>query len=151
MLGAGHGMGQDNLETAARLEAAYEALSVDDIDLFLTAFSPTARWRLLGNSAGLPFAGIQNGHDGIRAMIISIYDHFKMRDFFVEDVLVHGHSAAVRWSAMATSKDTARQSAIEVFDHIILQDGLIISLTQFFDTAAVADAAGRMMRVAEAR
>jgi ketosteroid isomerase-like protein len=140
-------MERDVIETAAHLEAAYEALSVDDIDLFLSAFAPQARWRLLGNSAGLPFAGIRTGHDDIRAMITCIYDHFKMRDFFIEDILVHGHSAGIRWSALATSKDTARQSAIEVFDHIILQDGLIISLTQFFDTAAVADAAGRMARV----
>lgn len=141
-------MAQDTIETAARLEAAYEALSVDDIDLFLSAFAPHARWRLLGNNAGLPFAGHRHGHGEIKVMIALIYEHFKMRDFFIEDVLVHGHSAAVRWSAMATSKDTARQSAIEVFDHIIMQDGLIISLTQFFDTAAIADAAGSMRRVA---
>ncbi len=120
---------------------------MDDIDLFLSAFSPNARWRLLGNNAGLPFAGTRQGHDQIRHMIAQIYDHFKMRDFFIEDVLVDGQSAGVRWSAMATSKDTARQSAIEVFDHILMQDGLIMSLTQFFDTAAVADVAGRMQRV----
>lgn len=141
------GMASGMIDIAARLEAAYEALSVDDIDLFLSAFAPHARWRLLGNNAGLPFAGLRTGHDDIRAMIGMIHEHFKMRDFFIEDVLVHGSSAAVRWSAMATSKDTGRQSAMEVFDHMVMQDGQIISLTQFFDTAAIADAAGHIKRV----
>jgi ketosteroid isomerase-like protein len=50
---------------------------------------------------------------------------------------------------MATARNTGRKSQIEVFDHIVMQKGLIVSLTQFFDTAAVADAAGRMQRVSE--
>jgi ketosteroid isomerase-like protein len=140
-------MDTDEIEIAARIEAACEALASDDIDLFLSAFAPDARWRLLGHNAGLPFSGNHAGHGAIRQMIASIYELFKMRDFFVEDIIVNGDSAAVRWSALATSKDTARQSAVEVFDHIIMRDGLIVSLTQFFDTAAVADVAGRMRRV----
>ncbi len=141
-------METDEIEIAARLEAAYEALAADDIDLFLSAFAPDARWRLLGHNAGLPFSGNHTGHAAIRQMIASIYELFKMRDFFVDDIIVSGESAGVRWSALATSKDTARQSAVEVFDHIIMRDGMIVSLTQFFDTAAVADVAGRMRRVA---
>jgi ketosteroid isomerase-like protein len=140
-------MRTDEIEIASRIEAAYEALAADDIDLFLSAFAEDARWRLLGHNAGLPFSGNHTGHAAIRRMIASIYELFKMRDFFVEDILVSGESAGVRWTAVATSKDTARQSAVEVFDHIIMRDGMIVSLTQFFDTAAVADVAGRMKRV----
>jgi ketosteroid isomerase-like protein len=135
------------IEIAARIEAAYDALASDDIDLFLSAFAENARWRLLGQNAGLPFSGNHTGHAAIRRMINSIYEVFKMRDFFVDDIIVQGDSAGVRWTALATSRDTARQSAVEVFDHIVMRDGLIVSLTQFFDTAAVADVAGRMKRV----
>jgi ketosteroid isomerase-like protein len=140
-------MAMIRIDMAARLEAAYEALSVDDVALFLAAFSQSARWSLQGNIAGLPFAGMQSGHAEIRRMIRRIYDEFKMRDFFIEDIIVGDASAAVRWSALATSKQTGRQLQLDVFDHIVLNDGLIVSLTQFFDTAAIADAAGRMRRV----
>ena len=135
------------IEIAARIEAAYEALAADDIDLFLSAFAENARWRLLGHNAGLPFSGNHVGHAAIRGMIDSIYELFRMRDFFVDDIIVQGDSAGVRWTALATFRDTGRQSAVEVFDHILMREGLIVSLTQFFDTAAVADVAGRMKRV----
>jgi ketosteroid isomerase-like protein len=140
-------MALTRIDIAARLEAAYEALSVDDVALFLAAFSPVARWSMQGNIAGLPFAGNQTGHAEIVRMIRHIYDEFKMRDFFIEDIIVGETSAAVRWSALATSKHTGRQQQLDVFYHIVLDDGLIVSLTQFFDTAAIADAAGRMRRV----
>jgi ketosteroid isomerase-like protein len=142
-------MEADEIEIASRIEAAYEALAGDDVDLFLSAFAQDARWRLLGHNAGLPFTGNHTGHGAIRRMIASIFELFKMRDFFVEDIIVQGESVGVRWSAVATSKDTARQSAVEVFDHIIMRDGMIVSLTQFFDSAAVADVAGRMKRITQ--
>lgn len=142
-------MSRSPSDTSAWLDAAYEALSINDIDLFLSAFAPKARWNLLGHGAGLPFAGVRVGHGAIRDMIKEIYTEFEMRDFFIEDIIVGEHGAAVRWSAMATARNTGRKSQIEVFDHIVMQKGLIVSLTQFFDTAAVADAAGRMQRVAE--
>jgi ketosteroid isomerase-like protein len=142
-------MSEKHIDIAAKLEAAYEALSVDDVGLFLAAFSPTARWSLQGNIAGLPFAGMKSGHAEIRRMIRRIYDEFKMRDFFIEDIIVGDTSAAVRWSALATSKQTGRQQHLEVFDHLMLHEGLIVSLTQFYDTAAVADAAGRMQRISQ--
>jgi ketosteroid isomerase-like protein len=143
-------MAEAFIETIDWLDSAYEALSANDIDLFLSAFAPDARWRLLGHGAGLPFAGTRVGHVAIRDMIQMIYAEFKMRDFFIEDIIANETGAAVRWSALATGVETGKQSQIEVFDHIILRDGKIASLTQFFDTAAVADAAGRIALKAKA-
>ena len=135
------------LEIADWLDATYEALSVNDIDLFLTAFAPDARWTSLGQTTQLPFVGARIGHRAIREMIDLIYAEFKMRDFFIEDIIANGNAAAVRWSAMATSHATGQQSQIEVFDHIIIADRRIVSLTQFFDTAAVATTAGILKSV----
>ncbi len=135
------------IEIAARFEAAYEALAVNDVSLFLSAFAPNARWSMQGNVTSLPFAGNRSGHAAIREMIRLIYVEFKMRDFFIDDIIIGEHSAAIRWSAMATSKATGQQFALNVFDHIVLQKGLIVSLTQFFDTAAVAATAGRIALV----
>ena len=137
-------MGQPFIEIVDRLDAAYEALSLNELDLFLSAFTPDARWMLHGKGAGLPFAGLRTGHAEIRRMIELIHVDFKMRDFFVEDIVANETSAAVRWSAMSTSTATGQQFQIEVFDHIILEGGKIKSLTQFFDTAAVAASAGIM-------
>jgi ketosteroid isomerase-like protein len=139
-------MAQAFIEVIDWLDATYEALSVNDLDLFLSAFSEDARWRMLGQPAVLPFAGWRTGHGPIREMIGLIYADFKMRDFFVDDIIANETSAAVRWSAMATSLKSGAQSQIEVFDHIVLRDGKIASLTQFFDTAAIADVAGRAPR-----
>jgi ketosteroid isomerase-like protein len=140
-------MTQHYIEVMDRLDAAYEALSVNDMDLFLTAFSPDARWNLLGSGAGLPFAGLRCGHAAIREMIGLIFAEFKVRDFFIEDIIANESAAAVRWSALTTAINTGKQAQIEVFDHIVMQNGLIISLTQFLDTAAVAETAGRIQRV----
>ena len=135
---------QEFLEVADWLDAAYEALSVNDIDLFLTAFAQEARWNLQGRSAGLPFAGVKVGHLAIREMIAAIHAEFRICDFFVEDIVANQESAAVRWSAMATSIVTGRQLQLDVFDHIVIKDGKIVSLTQFFDSAAIAATAGNV-------
>jgi ketosteroid isomerase-like protein len=141
-----HSMSQAFIEVIDWLDATYEALSLNDIDLFLSAFAPDARWRLQGQTAGLPFAGLRVGHDAIREMIAMIYADFKMRDFFIEDIIANETSAAVRWSVLATAIHTGHRSQLEVFDHIVLREGKIASLTQFFDTAAVADASGHIQR-----
>lgn len=140
-------MGQSFIEIADWLDATYEALSVNDIDLFLTAFRPDARWNILGHGTGMPFSGLRIGTDAIREMIRLIYADFKMRDFFIEDIIANGNAAAVRWSALSMSLATGQQAHLEVFDHIIIQDGKIASLTQFFDTAAIAVTAGRVATV----
>jgi ketosteroid isomerase-like protein len=140
-------MAQPFIEVMDRLDAAYEALSSNDLDLFLSAFAPDARWNLLGQGTGMPFSGIRVGTDAIREMISLIYADFKMRDFFIEDIIANENSAAVRWSVMSTSLSTGQQAYLEVFDHIILQGGKIASLTQFFDTAAVAVTSGRVTKV----
>ncbi len=132
------------IEIADWLDAVYEALSVNDLDLFLSAFDPDARWCLLGHSAHLPFAGLRVGHAAIREMIGLIYRDFRMRDFFIEDIIANEGSAAVRWSALATSRATGRETHVEVFDHILFEGRSIRSLTQFFDTAAVGTSAGRI-------
>jgi ketosteroid isomerase-like protein len=137
-------MSEAFIEVADWLDAAYEALSVNDLDLFLTAFAPDARWNLLGHATGMPFAGVRVGTHAIREMIQLIYADFKMRDFFIEDIIANKNAAAVRWSVMSTSLSTGQQAHLEVFDHIIIHDGKIASLTQFFDTAAVAATAGRL-------
>jgi ketosteroid isomerase-like protein len=142
-------MAQAFIEIVDQLDATYEALSVNDIDLFLSSFTADARWMMLGRSVALPFAGWRVGHDQIREMIGLIYAEFKMRDFFIDDIIANETSAAVRWSAMATAIKTGNQSQIEVFDHIVLRDGKIASLTQFFDTAAIADVSGRIRRTPE--
>jgi ketosteroid isomerase-like protein len=135
---------EDLIDIADRIQGAYEALSHNDVDLFLTAFTPQARWHLLANGAGLPFTGVHIGQQAIRKLIGSIFRDFTMRDFFIDDIIVGEHSAAVRWSALSTSIATGRKSQIDVFDHLVLHEGRIMSLTQFFDTAAVAEAAGRL-------
>lgn len=140
-------MTKSHIEIADWLDAAYEALSINDIDLFLTAFAPNARWNLLGHGTGMPFAGVHVGKESIRQMIQLIFADFKMRDFFIEDIIVNGNAAAVRWSVLSTSLSTGHQVQLEVFDHIILQDGKIASVTQFFDSAAVAVTAGRVAPV----
>lgn len=124
------------------LDSVYEALAVNDIDLFLSAFSQTARWHILGHRSGLPFSGTRVGHAEIRDLIRMIYADFRMRDFFVEDIIVNERSAAVRWSAVSTSIATGQQAQVEVFDHIVFEERQILSLTQFFDTASVAASAG---------
>ncbi|MGL4439318.1 MAG: nuclear transport factor 2 family protein [Bosea sp. (in: a-proteobacteria)] len=140
-------MGQSFIEIADWLDATYEALSLNDIDLFLTAFAPDARWNLLGQGTGMPFFGLRIGKSAIREMIHLIYADFKMRDFFIEDIIANEHAAAVRWSVLSTSLSTGQQAHLEVFDHIIIHEGKIASLTQFFDTAAVAVTAGRVVPV----
>lgn len=139
-------MGQAFIETIDWLDATYEALSQNDFELFLSAFSPQARWNLLGHGIGLPFAGLRIGHQAIRQMIGEIYSEFQMRDFFVDDIIANERSAAVRWSALATGIRTGKRSQIDVFDHILFEGRQIVSLTQFYDTAAIADAAGRIVR-----
>lgn len=132
------------IEVIDWLDATYEALSRNKIDMFLTSFSPAARWNIMGAGAGLPFVGSRTGHDGIRQTIQLIYREFDFQDFFIEDIIANEFSAAVRWSALATSIRTDKPAQIEVFDHILIRDRLIVSITQFFDTAAVAGAAGSM-------
>jgi ketosteroid isomerase-like protein len=140
-------MPQPFIEVMDRIDAAYEALAANNIDLFLSAFHPDARWNLLGTGVGLPYAGLRVGHDEIRKMIQLIYADFKLRDFFIEDIIANENAAAVRWSVLSTSLYTGKQAHLEVFDHIIIQDGVIASLTQFFDTAAVAVTSGRVAPV----
>ena len=140
-------MAQPFIEVADWLDATYEALSVNDIDLFLSAFAVDARWNLFGQGTGMPFSGLRVGREAIREMIDLIYADFKMRDFFVEDIIANENAAAVRWSVLSTSLSTGQQAHLEIFDHIIIQDGKIASLTQFFDTAAVAVTAGRVTPV----
>lgn len=140
-------MSQPFIEIADWLDATYEALSVNDLDLFLSAFAPNARWHLQGERAGLPFSGLKVGQKAIREMIEMIYSNFKMRDFFIEDIIVNQNAAAVRWSVLSTSLSTGQQAHLEIFDHIIIHDGKIASLTQFFDTGAVAVNVGRVAPV----
>lgn len=138
-------MGQSYIETADWLDATYEALSLNNLDLFLTAFHSNARWNIQGQATGMPFSGQRVGTVAIREMIQLIYADFKMRDFFIEDIIANENAAAVRWSVLSTSLATGQQAHLEVFDHIIIQDRKIASLTQFFDTAAVAVTSGRVV------
>ncbi len=140
-------MTQAFIETIDWLDATYEALSRNDIDLFLTSFAADARWNVVGAGSGLPFAGQRTGHLAIREIIGLIYSEFRIRDFFIEDIIANEGSAAVRWSALATSIATGRATQIEVFDHLVIRGRLILSVTQFLDTASVASAAGKMRPV----
>lgn len=144
-------MTQAFIEVVDWLDATYESLSRNEIDLFLTSFTPDARWNVVGVESGFAFTGLHVGHDAIREMIGQIYAEFRMRDFFIEDIIANENSAAVRWSAMATSIATGQAAQIEVFDHLIMRDRLIVSVTQFLDTAAIANAAGKMRLVERAK
>ncbi|MCU0733883.1 MAG: nuclear transport factor 2 family protein [Hyphomonas sp.] len=135
-------MSSTSLEIADWLDATYEALAEHDIGLFLSSFAPDARWTLQGHSVGLRYAGTHIGRDAIARLVSGIVSDFRPRDFFVEDIIVGEGTAAVRWSVMLHALQTGRMRHLEVFDHVVFRDGAIRSLTQFFDSGAVAATAG---------
>jgi ketosteroid isomerase-like protein len=94
--------------------------------------------RIIGDPVLIPFARRHSGIEEVAALIAGIDMEFEMLNQDIVELLVDGDRAAVRWLSTSRHRGTGAWVSVEALDHLILRHGKIASVTEFFDTAAIA-------------
>ena len=116
----------------------YAARVRGDLDGVMQVFAEDASFRLNAAPPQVHLAHFAQDRDALRTSLAQLIDTFSFSDLQILDSIVEGSKVAVRLSFTVKAKPTGNVSRMEVFDLFEFKDGKIVSMTQFFDTAAAA-------------
>ena len=117
----------------------YYARRSADLERVMESFHPQAQFRMAGSKAhgALPDAAI--GHESLRAVFAQLFAAF---EFLAQDfraILVQDDRAAVHAHVRMRFRPTGEEFETEILDLLTFEGDLIRELTEFVDTAMVAE------------
>jgi ketosteroid isomerase-like protein len=121
-------------EVAAFVEKTYAARKAGDLEGVVKAFAPNAVMSLPG------FVRAE-GADEIRTTLKALIGDFEFLEINPVDLIVEGTRAALHWRLRLRHAPSGEIRETEVCDVWRFQNGLVVSFTQFCDTAMVAELA----------
>jgi ketosteroid isomerase-like protein len=121
-------------DVAAFIEKTYAARKAGDVDAVAKVFAPDAVLRLPGfvKAEGAP---------EIRTTLKALIGDFEFLEIDPLDLIVEGTRAALHWRLKFRHVPSGQIRETEVCDVWRFQNGLVVSFTQFCDTAMVGELA----------
>ena len=120
-----------NEETAARL---YECFTTGDIDGLLTLLDPQIEWELVGPQE-IPYFGRYSGLDQVRTFFERLGSHLEVERFNLHTLIPTMSGAVTQGSERACFVKNGECYEMRWCHVIEIRDGLIVSFTDYLDTA----------------
>ena len=134
----------DNSSVKAMVSLHYGARVDGDAELFSRCFTQDGTLTILGDRHFLPQAGRYQGRKTIRDVVSAMASDMDCLDACLIDVIADGNRAVVHWHMTLRGTTSGSIADFDVADHLILRDGLVVSATEFIDTASLGLVAGRI-------
>ena len=130
-------VGQDTVQL---VQQVYDAFKRGDIQGVLNLVADDVDWSHPGPPDVIPFVGHYRGRDGVAQFFARLggaedVEHFEPQEFFAA-----GDRVVALGRYRARIKATGRTNDIELVHVYTVRGGKIVSLRQYNDTAAVAEA-----------
>jgi ketosteroid isomerase-like protein len=127
-----------------RTRSYFEWRAVFDIDSMTGMMAPDAVFRVLGSPTIIPFAGRFVGLAAIREAYRIKNTEYGLRHQDIRNLIVDGDTVAISRTAHLRHRGTCVARHVDFFDWLRFRDGLIVELTTFGDTMAIADLLGNL-------
>lgn len=114
----------------------YDNLGKGDLPGMLEGFSKDAKWVLYG-PAGIPFAGVHEGQDGIKAFIETFGANAKVTRFEPKEFLADKHKVVYLGYEEATAVPTGKSWKAHWTHSFTVERGKIVMVEETLDTAPV--------------
>jgi uncharacterized protein len=114
----------------------YDELGQGDLPGMLEDFAKDAKWVLYGPS-GIPFAGVHEGREGIRAFIESFGRNAKVTRFEPKEFLADKRKVVVHGYEEATATPTGKAWKAHWTHSFTVERGKIVLVEEVLDTAPV--------------
>ncbi len=114
----------------------YDKLGKGDLPGMLEDFSKDAKWVLYGPS-GIPFAGVHEGQDGIKAFIETFGANAKVTRFEPKEFLADKHKVVYLGYEEATAVPTGKSWKAHWTHSFTVERGKIVMVDEVLDTAPV--------------
>jgi uncharacterized protein len=98
-------------------------------------------WRSVGPPNRLPFARTRRGRDEVRAYFRELNQDWEMISYKVEELIGQGERVVVLADVCLCHRETGKLVATPKVDVFRLRDGKIVEFCEFYDSAAVVEAA----------
>lgn len=128
-----------NVEMIRGLYERY--IAGDDPEAFLACLASDVVWRSVAPPERLRFARPCHGADGVRAHFEALTEDWEMISYRVEELIGQGDRVVVLAEACFCHQQTGKLVATPKADVFRLRDGKIVDFCEFFDSAAVVEAA----------
>jgi ketosteroid isomerase-like protein len=126
----------DNVEM---VRAAYEAFARGDLDAAMELAHDDFLWQ--GTTVeGLPGAGLHEGKDAIRAMLVSITDEWDKFELNADEYVAEGDCVVVLGHLEGHAKPTKKDVRVPIAHVWKVVDGRLARVTVLGDTAVLAAA-----------
>lgn len=129
----------DRAQIAAVVDKVYAARKAGDVEALVGLFRPDGVFRVAGAPETFPVAASARGEAEIRQRVRGFVQTFQFLEIEPLDLIVEGDKAARRWRAKIRHVPSGEVREMEAGDILTFKDGRIASLTQFVDTAMIAD------------
>lgn len=114
----------------------YDKLGKGDLPGMLEDFSKDAKWVLYG-PAGIPFAGVHEGQDGIKAFIETFGANAKVTRFEPKEFLSDKHKTVFQGYEEATAVPTGKSWKAHWTHSFTVEHGKIVLVEEVLETAPV--------------
>lgn len=114
----------------------YDKLGKGDLPGMLEDFSKDAKWVLYG-PAGIPFAGVHEGQDGIKSFIETFGANAKVTRFEPKEFLSDKHKTVYQGYEEATAVPTGKSWKAHWTHSFTVEHGKIVLVEEVLDTAPV--------------
>ncbi len=121
---------------SALVQDFYEKLGRGDLPGMMEDFAKDAKWILYG-PAGIPFAGVHEGRDGIRAFIETFGKNANVTRFEPKEFLSDKRKVVVHGYEEATATPTGKSWKAHWTHSFTVERGKIVLVEEVLDTAPV--------------
>ena len=121
------------------VQKVYACFGAGDLPGILALQDDDVVWRLPGAPA-VPYAGEYHGKDGVMRFFQNISEAAAFEDFEVKAIAAEDDRVIVIGSERLRSNATGKKVVNDWAMYWTLRDGLVVSMTSFEDTAALAEA-----------
>ena len=126
----------DNVE---KVRGAYEAFARGDLDAAMELAHDDFLWQ--GTTVdGLPGAGLHEGKDAIRAMLVSVADEWERFEIAADEYVDGGDTVVVLGHLEGHAKPTKKDVRVPIAHVWKLREGKLARVTVLGDTAILAAA-----------
>jgi len=130
----------DRSETEAIVRKMYACRLDNNLDDCVACFAPLAVYELCGSSDTSPIPSRCEGdHDAMREILAGLIDTWRWKDIAYSSFVIDGDQVVVRYHLTTEFAPLQKTVTTEIIDHLIVRDGKIVSLSEFVDTAMVAE------------
>jgi ketosteroid isomerase-like protein len=113
----------------------------DGPECIINSLADDVVWRSVGPSDRLGFARPWHGRDGVRGFFDALDEEWEMISYKVGELIGQGDRVVALADVCFCHRQTGKLVATPKADVFRLRDGKIVEFCEFFDSAAVAEAA----------